>query len=143
MKKHIVIAFLCLSISSVPVSYAASAPESHDDNVALFSPSGSELLQKCGDYGKYKGGEMVTLKEMMQVGRNVGTCEGYIAGFNDGTVSATVDTPKNKRFCVPSGVDMDQMIRVVRKWLEDNPSVLHLPGNFLVEKALHDAFPCK
>ena len=44
--------------------------------------------------------------------------------------------------CLPSKVTLEQLIAVVLKWLEDNPSTWSDPASTLVSKALISAFPC-
>ena len=69
-------------------------------------------------------------------------CWGYIAGVNDNQMSH-VASGKLRSYCLPQGVQFDQLAKVVRKYLEDNPAKLHLPGGILVISALEQAFPCR
>ena len=44
--------------------------------------------------------------------------------------------------CYPKGVTTGQLIKVVVKFLQDNPKDLHIMDVALIEEALHKAFPC-
>ncbi|WP_156897031.1 Rap1a/Tai family immunity protein [Ferrimonas kyonanensis] len=46
-------------------------------------------------------------------------------------------------FCVPSQVTAGQLVRVVVKYLEENPSQLHIHEGFLISTALATSYPCK
>lgn len=127
------------------VAVAQAAPKgSKADGFTVYGSTGAELLEQCGDLNKYdsKVGEVVPGKELIHSARNVGLCVGYIAGIND-ELGIRAAGSKKLLACVPSGVQMDQMIRVVKKWLEDHPTVLHLPSGILVERAIRESFPCQ
>jgi hypothetical protein len=64
---------------------------------------------------------------------NNGFCLGLVQGIS---YSSPVVCPKN-------GVTYEQSVRVVVKFLEDNPEKLNLDQNDLVVMALSKAFPCK
>jgi hypothetical protein len=72
-------------------------------------------------------------------------CWGYIAGVVDeyqvNAISGLLKQPQV--FCLPSGVDLEQLEKVVKKSLDDNPARLHLPAFLLILDALGEAFPCK
>ncbi len=46
--------------------------------------------------------------------------------------------------CFPKGgISNAQAVRVVVKYLSENPAMLHKDGPYLTAVALHNAFPCK
>ena len=45
--------------------------------------------------------------------------------------------------CIPEGVSILQLARVLVKWLKDHPARLHEPRAILVGDAFKDAFPCQ
>lgn len=49
-----------------------------------------------------------------------------------------------KRFlvCAPANVKQEQVVRIVAKWLKDNPSKLHLAAEYAASVSLREAFPC-
>ena len=110
----------------------------------LFGPTGTDLLKYCSDVGALKVGETIPADQLVEGARNVGLCGGYIAGVNDAAVRyGSGMNPTKRLYCIPPKADMDQLIRVVRKSLEDNPSQLHFPSSVLVVGALKNAFPCR
>jgi len=62
-------------------------------------------------------------------------CGGYISG-------ATELASDMKFVCLPSTVGLDQQVRIVEKYLRDNPARLHQPAFALVVTALATEFPC-
>ncbi len=45
-------------------------------------------------------------------------------------------------YCVPQDVSWPQIIRVLVKWLEDNPEKLNQPGYVVINSAMSNAYPC-
>jgi hypothetical protein len=45
--------------------------------------------------------------------------------------------------CVPHGVTTIQTVRVIQKYLADNPGKAHRPTRYIASIALAGAFPCK
>lgn len=118
MKPWIVIALLILF-----VPLPASAYE-----------KGEELLWAC------KADENNSLKEAFQKMH----CIGYVTGMLDGMQLVFGLRPKSKLFCPPTGgMSADQQVRIVTKWLEDNPKELHKGARTSVLIAFSQAFPCK
>jgi hypothetical protein len=70
-------------------------------------------------------------------------CLGFLQGVNS-TFGFVGDEIKNEtKFCAPDRMANGQLVRVVVKYLTDNPKKLHLPQTGLVWFALQDAYPCK
>ena len=69
-----------------------------------------------------------------------GSLEYYKAGFCAGMIRGV--TTVSNRVCVLKGVTINQEIKVVVKYLQDNPATLQLDGADLTEEALAKAFPC-
>ena len=134
--------FLLLFACFVPVLMVGGSPVPPDEEgVVTFGPTGTRLLEWCSDMGRLKEGDKVTTDQLVDAARNVGSCVGFVAGVNDTALFyGSSIHPKTTRFSAPPGVKMDQLVRIVRKWLEDNPSQLHLPSSILVVNALSDAF---
>lgn len=66
---------------------------------------------------------------------------GYCMGFVKGVRGASTAAPHGI-FCIPHEVTTDQLIRVLHKFLTDNPNMLHEPENMIAFLALEGAFPC-
>lgn len=71
-------------------------------------------------------------------------CTGYVIGILDGMQLVFGVRPESTLFCPPkSGMSSDQQIRIVIKYLEDNPKELHTSARMSVLLAYDKAFPCK
>jgi Rap1a immunity proteins len=46
-------------------------------------------------------------------------------------------------YCLPVGATVDQMRRVILKFADDNPGMLHLPFVLISIRALKQSFPCQ
>lgn len=111
-----------------------------DLDITLFGPAGSRLLEMCSE-PPVEVGDVVPVERLVKGASNNGMCAGYIAGVNDSQMMQGA-SGRPPLYCLPSGVQIDQMAKVVRKYLQDNPAELHLPGVILVRSALEQAFPC-
>ena len=65
-------------------------------------------------------------------------CLGYVTGVSDG-----VTWLHPKAFCVPDEVKNTQLVRVVTRYLQENPKTLHRAAQILVSDALRRAWPCR
>jgi hypothetical protein len=69
-----------------------------------------------------------------------------VEGFADGfTVhDELLSVPRKDRMaCVPHEVTTIQVVRVIKKYLADNPGKAHRPTRYIASIALAGAFPCK
>lgn len=65
-------------------------------------------------------------------------CQWYLKGFLDGYGAVP-----GSQFCLPeNGFSVDQIRRVVVKWLQTHPQQLHIHSTEAVMTALSQAFPC-
>jgi hypothetical protein len=74
------------------------------------------------------------------------TCLGWVEGFADGfTVrDELLGVPKRDRIaCVPNGVATIRIVRVIKKYLADNPAKAHRATRYIASLALAGAFPCR
>lgn len=67
-------------------------------------------------------------------------CLGYIQGVAD---ASRGENWKERSYCVPRGVLTGQMQKIVVKYLNEQPEILHYTAYILVQQALLEAFPCK
>jgi hypothetical protein len=77
---------------------------------------------------------------------NDAACLGWVEGFADGfTVhEELLGVPaKDRMACLPHGVTAIQTVRVIRKYIADNPDKAHRPTRYIASLALAGAFPCK
>jgi hypothetical protein len=64
-----------------------------------------------------------------------GMCTGYLMGWLSGYTW-------DKLLCLPSGVTLEQLVRVVVQYVQDHPQRLHERSNGLIHDAIQTAFPC-
>jgi len=126
----IAVCFVCSS-SSVGSKNAAEQPD--------ISRSGGKFLEICSDIDNRPNGDPDRL-------HNDATCLGWVEGFGDGfTVhDELLGVPeKDRMVCVPRGVTTIQIVRVMKKYIADNPDKAHRATRYVASLALARAFPCK
>ena len=122
--------FVCLPASTGQ----KSAPEQPD-----ISRSGRDFLEVCSSVDSEGS------KDAARMGRDA-TCLGWVDGFAEGFLvyGELLNVPKKDRMaCVPRGVTTIQMVRVIRKYLAENPGKAHRPTRYVASIALAGAFPCR
>ena len=105
---------------------------------------GSSLLTKCSLAVRVFDGE-----KLSSVDATEGTfCVDYISGIHDTDFMVQMLEEHEKitlmkHACPPSNASTAQAVRIVVKYLHDNPERLHMPASVLVTDAIRSAFPCK
>jgi Rap1a immunity proteins len=125
----IAVCFVCSS--SVGSKSAAEQPD--------ISRSGSNFLEICGNIDNQPNGDSIRV-------HNDATCLGWVEGFQDGfTVhDELLAVPERDRMvCMPRGVTTVQIIRVMKKYIADNPEKAHRATRYVASLALAHRFPCK
>jgi hypothetical protein len=100
---------------------------------------GNELLEHCQVAVDYFDGD-----ESKSVWK-AHACIGYVTGMLDMNQAYDSDEFKHKDkkyFCRPQRASNGQIVRVVLKYLKNNPQNLHATKNYSVIIALKQAFPC-
>jgi len=118
-----------------PVALAQRAPQS---NRTSASPAAT-FLEICSDMENQPNGDPIRI-------HNDATCLGWVEGFRDGfTVhDELLGVPQRDRMvCTPHGVTAVQIIRVIKKYIADNPDKTHRATRYVASLALAHAFPCK
>ena len=100
-------------------------------------PDSRDFYQACRAAVKDVNGEQVSVIEAA----DGGFCAGYIAGLNEGLMIAS--KRKKLNYCLPGPISGEQMVRVVEKYLRENPQELHKPMSINTIAAMMKAFPCK
>jgi len=121
---------VCLPVSTSP----KSTPEQPD-----ISRSGRDFLEVCSSIDSEGN------KDAARIGRDA-TCLGWVEGFADGFLvhEELLSVPKRDRMaCMPQGVTTIQTVRVIKKYLADNPGKAHRPTRYIASIALASAFPCR
>src|SRR3989441_12776647 len=121
---------VCLPVSTAP----KSAPEQPD-----ISRSGRDFLEVCSSI------DSEWSRDPARIQRDA-TCLGWVEGFADGFLvhEELLSVPRRDRMaCVPRGVTTIQTVRVIKKYLADNPEKAHRATRYIASIALAGAFPCK
>ena len=146
--------FVCSPASTDP----KSTPEQPD-----ISRSGRDFLEVCSSIDSKQGIDSEGNRDPARIYRDAptwrdaptrrdapawhdATCLGWVAGFAEGfTVhDELLSVPRKDRMaCVPRGVTTIQTVRVIKKYLADNPGKAHRPTRYIASIALAGAFPCK
>ena len=102
---------------------------------AEASQSGLDLLRACE--GRAGTNELAT-----KVGEIY--CAGYVAGFVDAYQLVAGVPASQTAVCLPAGgLENEQYMLVVGKWLREHPNDLHKTARVSVFLALKEAFPCR
>ncbi len=140
--------FICSRASTGP----KNTPEQPD-----ISRSGSDFLQVCSSIDSERNTDPARIYRDAPTWRDAptrrdapawhdATCLGWVAGFAEGfTVhEELLGVPRRDRMaCVPRGVTTIQTVRVIKKYLADNPGKARRPTRYIASIALAGAFPCK
>ena len=141
MRLLLIAALLCVFVAWSPASTGQkSAPEQPD-----ISRSGRDFLEVCSSVASGGGIDSGGNRDAARIGRDA-TCLGWVEGFADGfTVhDELLSVPRKDRMaCVPHEVTTIQVVRVIKKYLADNPGKAHRPTRYIASIALAGAFPCK
>lgn len=103
------------------------------------SGDGNELLTQCQYYIKLVDGG--TVRNDMHF--DAGMCGGFVQGVATSTDHYSEFIPSKLKFCTPDTVTKSQLVRIVLKYLKDNPKDLNEGRMVLVWRAFLDAYPCK
>ena len=104
-----------------------------------ISSSGSKFLEICSDIDNQPNGDSVRI-------HNHATCLGWVEGFRDGfsVHDELLGVPEKDRMaCVPRGITTIQIVRVMKKYIAENPDKAHRATRFIASIALARAFSCK
>jgi hypothetical protein len=115
-----------------------------NDMITVHGGTGSFLLPFCDAALKSKAGGTRAIKPAATEIQEVvdgSYCRGYVLGVVDTLISVSTTTKTN--VCIPDNADNDQLVRIVDKYLNDNPAKLNDPAVGLIMTSMLSAFPCK
>ncbi len=101
--------------------------------ISLFAADGNTLLKNLN----LSGGSVLqmTQKEVMSAS--------FSMGYIEGIIKSNMFLNKEKFFCFPNKrIKNTQAIKIIVKFLEDNPKKLHEDETVLIFTSLIKAFPC-
>ena len=135
-----------LTFTVIPISFTSSVAQPQraqktEADVVLFGGSGNDLLERCS-HPAVRAGDDMQVTELVKIARDNGMCLGYIVGLSDQAMGDQTFAHAKRNYCLPSGVRSEQLVMVVKKYLEDNPAQLHYEAAVMTIRALTDAFPC-
>jgi len=97
--------------------------------------NGTNFYSNCGAVETFKEGQEKTAQV------KAAYCLGFVEGLRLG-IMATQTSTWNKPFCQPENITNLQTVRIVRKFIADNPDRAQELAARLAVEALHKAFPC-
>jgi len=122
MRTVYVVLFMLVSIAV----FSAAAPTPSGDPAGPGF-TGNDFLQKC-DKGQSEGVDLLY-------------CYGYISGLNDAFMYGKILWSGKPPFC-NQDTTTDQNVRIVLKYIKDNPEQAHTSTGLLFLQAMQKAFPC-
>lgn len=91
------------------------------------------LLASTSTHAEFRSGNKL-LSQMNGTQSEQMVSLGYVMGVADALHGATT--------CPPENMTAGQAYDMVKKYLEDNPSVRHLAGDAIVNRVLSSVWPC-
>ena len=129
-------------IALLAAGFVCSSGSADPKNAAVqpaISRSGRDFLEICSTVDSDQKGDPVRIQ-------NDAACVGWVEGFRDGfTVhDELLAVPRRDRIvCIPAGVASVQIVRVIKKYIADNPDKAHRATRLVASVALAGAFSCK
>ena len=100
---------------------------------------GNNLLAQCQASIRFMNNNNDSTNEFGQ-----GKCLGIVEAVIESAMIRNNQLPKESRVCFPEGgISYGQGIRIVVKYLQETPSLLHMPDTVLAMVAIGQAYPCK
>lgn len=106
--------------------------------------SGNAFLRICSVVEKEDAMEHLSVDQKVALM----SCLNYVSGFTSGVdvemrfVKNATKRSTHAPFCVPEGVKRIQMVRLVLKYIRDNPLAAHRNTNSLIIFSLGERYPC-
>ena len=119
------------------------SPGNADSKGAVVQPdisrSGHDFLEICSTVDSDQKGDAARIQ-------NDAACLGWVEGFRDGftVYDELLGVPLRDRIvCIPGGVTSVQIVRVMKKYIAENPDKAHRATRLVASLALAGAFSCK
>jgi Rap1a immunity proteins len=129
-------------LALLPICFVCSPGNAGSKSAGVqpdISRSGRDFLEICSAVDSDQKGDPVRIQ-------NDAACLGWVEGFRDGfTVhDELLGVPRRDRIvCIPGEVTSVQIVRVIKKYLADNPDKAHRATRLVASVALASAFSCK
>jgi hypothetical protein len=118
-----------LPLALVLVAVHAVAQRNDDELIGI----GTSFYSNCESVETFKKGQEKTAQ------MKAAYCLGFVEGLKLGIMATEIST-WNKTFCQPDNITNVQNVRIVRKYIADNPQRAHEPAALLAVEALHKTF---
>jgi Rap1a immunity proteins len=131
--------FACLRATTGIVGLPAGTSPKSTPEQPDIGRSGRDFLEVCSSIDG--GGN----SDAARIQRDA-TCLGWVEGFVDGFLvhEELLSIPRRDRMaCVPQVVTTIQIVRVIKKYLAENPGKARRPTRYIASLALAGTFPCK
>ncbi len=134
MKTSWLVPLLLLLLSS---SLLAQTSES-------LETSGNAFLRICSVAGKEESMEHLSVDQKVALT----SCLNFVSGFTSGVevemqfVENATKQTTHAPFCVPASVENLQIVRVVLKYIRENPAAARRKTNSLIMFSLGERYPC-
>jgi len=102
-----------------------------------FATDGTQLLRDC------RAAEQFDESKSDRNSFGIGRCLGIVEGVTGMLESVSHLLPADLRVCFPEKLLALQSVRIVLKYLRENPVQHHEAASYLMALAFHRAFPCK
>jgi hypothetical protein len=137
--------FACLRASTGVVGLPAGTSPKSTPEQPDIGRSGRDFLEVCSSVDSKGGIDSEGSRDAARVQRDA-TCLGWVEGFVDGFLvhEELLSIPRRDRMaCVPQVVTTIQIVRVIKKYLAENPGKARRPTRYIASLALAGTFPCK
>jgi hypothetical protein len=124
-----------MTMKMLPLVLALLAVHSVAQTNGELIGTGKSFYSNCESVETFKEGQEKTAQV------KAAYCLGFVEGLRLG-IMATESSTWNKAFCQPEDITNLQTVRIVRKFIADNPQRAQEPAARLAVEALHKAFPC-
>ena len=137
-----VIGVLTILLFQPTAQARAENPVTSIQAITSVSLDGNELLRMCNAAVSLDDGSDLDPGETLKAFY----CMGYLSGVTDGYVLAVSLSERGykRTLCPPTeGIEPSQAVRIVAKWLKENPEGLQERARTSILIALSKAFPCE
>lgn len=109
--------------------------------LAAAPNDGNALISKCKAALRIMNGKKVDASDDQVA---IGQCLGLVEGVRNTLVYLNSFLEKDLQICWPdAGINNGQAIRILVKYLDDHPAILHMDQTLLTMKAFEESYPCK
>ena len=146
MKKIATALLVCFVAASLSGQKNDTASNQFNSVMLLGGLAQDNLLHQCQSSVKKSNHEPVLTDDAAHASASSGYCEGYVYAVTDaymiGGINPSPKSPYFYKVCLPGNITREQVVRIVLKYLEDNPKALSSLSIAVVGAALASTYPC-